>query len=59
MQFLKIYFYCIMKKLVWLSFAILLLASACTSYTCPTYAKQDTQEQSAKQSEQKIWFPAF
>ena len=43
-----------MKKLVWLSYAILLLASACTSFTCPTYAKHNTQEQSAKQSEQKI-----
>ncbi len=43
-----------MKKLVWLSFTILLFVSACTSYTCPTYAKHDTQEQSAKQSEQKI-----
>jgi len=43
-----------MKKLVWLSFAILLLASACTSYTCPTYAKKDVQETKTLKSEQKI-----
>ncbi len=38
-----------MKKLVWLSFAILLLVASCTTYTCPTYAKGDSIESNCEQ----------
>ena len=43
-----------MKKLVWLSFAILLLASACTTYTCPTYAETDVNDTPKAQVEDKV-----
>lgn len=40
-----------MKKLAWLSFAILLLASACTTYSCPTYAMDDFENTETEQTE--------
>jgi len=43
-----------MKKLVWLSFVVLLLASACTTYTCPTYAQEDSIESNCEQSVDKV-----
>ena len=43
-----------MKKLVALSFMILLLASACTTYTCPTYADADIDDSKCEQVENKI-----
>ncbi len=43
-----------MKKLVWLSFAILLLAASCTTYSCPTYAMDDTKDNDTNQVEEKI-----
>lgn len=43
-----------MKKLVWLSFAILLLAASCTTYSCPTYAMDDSKGDNTKQVEEKI-----
>jgi len=41
-----------MKKLVWLSFAILLLASACTTYSCPTYSLNDSNDSKDAETEQ-------
>ena len=43
-----------MKKLVWISFAILLIASACTTYTCPTYADAEVDDSKCEQVENKI-----
>lgn len=43
-----------MRKLVWISFSILLLVSACTTYTCPTYADADTDDSGTEQVDCKI-----
>lgn len=41
-----------MKRLVWLTFAILLFASACTTYTCPTYSKYEDVKQESEDAEE-------
>jgi len=45
-----------MKKLsLVLAFGVLVFASSCTSYTCPTYSKVDVkQDQSTELAEEKI-----
>ena len=43
-----------MKKLVWISFMVLMLASACTTYTCPTYADAEVEDTSSEKVEDTI-----
>lgn len=45
-----------MKKLsLVLAFGVLIFASSCTSYTCPTYAKMDMkQDQSVELNEENL-----
>ncbi len=40
----SIYLYTMKKLAVILAFVVLVFASSCTSYTCPTYAKVDVEQ---------------
>lgn len=39
-----VYLYSMKKLAVVLAFVVLVFASSCTSYTCPTYAKVDVKK---------------
>ncbi|VAW27574.1 hypothetical protein MNBD_BACTEROID06-751, partial [hydrothermal vent metagenome] len=47
----SIYLYSMKKLAVVLAFVVLVFASSCTSYTCPTYAKVDVEKNNAMPEE--------